>query len=249
MRADARSEAVPARWLSGSGPGPVPAALPGLGSPAGWGAGWGARAGAGSGAGSGDAPGSLDVAPGPGTPAGHALAYVQRLVRPAPTVSRSVDGTGRGGSWPESVRDPEPGDAPGPSWEPGRAPSTVTGGSAQPSRPTPAAYAVQRWTTPAARTAPAGEDPVSAPVATRPAEPVAPSAAVVQRDAEPEPAATEAVGQRAPSSAPSVATSVASGGAAPNLDELVRRLYEPLAARLRAELWLDRERSGRSLTR
>ena len=33
----------------------------------------------------------------------------------------------------------------------------------------------------------------------------------------------------------------------PNLDELARRLYEPLSARLRAELWLDRERTGRSL--
>lgn len=29
-----------------------------------------------------------------------------------------------------------------------------------------------------------------------------------------------------------------------NLDELAERLYEPLSARLRAELWLDRERSG-----
>jgi hypothetical protein len=34
-----------------------------------------------------------------------------------------------------------------------------------------------------------------------------------------------------------------------NLDELARRLYEPLSARLRAELWLDRERSGRTLSR
>lgn len=29
-----------------------------------------------------------------------------------------------------------------------------------------------------------------------------------------------------------------------DLDELAERLYEPLSARLRAELWLDRERSG-----
>jgi hypothetical protein len=29
-----------------------------------------------------------------------------------------------------------------------------------------------------------------------------------------------------------------------DLDELARRLYEPLTARLRAELWLDRERAG-----
>ena len=35
----------------------------------------------------------------------------------------------------------------------------------------------------------------------------------------------------------------------PDLDELARQLYGPLSALLRAELWLDRERSGRSLTR
>ena len=34
------------------------------------------------------------------------------------------------------------------------------------------------------------------------------------------------------------------GGPAANLDEMARRLYEPLAARLREELWLDRERAG-----
>jgi len=39
------------------------------------------------------------------------------------------------------------------------------------------------------------------------------------------------------------------GAAASQLDELARRLYEPITARLRAELWLDRERTGRSLTR
>ena len=35
----------------------------------------------------------------------------------------------------------------------------------------------------------------------------------------------------------------------PDLDELARRLYAPMSALLRAELWLDRERSGRSMTR
>ncbi|RYP83278.1 hypothetical protein EKO23_19650 [Nocardioides guangzhouensis] len=34
----------------------------------------------------------------------------------------------------------------------------------------------------------------------------------------------------------------------PDIDELARRLYGPVTAMLRAELWLDRERSGRSLT-
>ena len=37
----------------------------------------------------------------------------------------------------------------------------------------------------------------------------------------------------------------APAGAPPtDLDEMARRLYEPLSARLRAELWLDRERAG-----
>ena len=53
------------------------------------------------------------------------------------------------------------------------------------------------------------------------------------------------------SSEPAVAVPVP--GAAPaaaaatpptDLDEMARRLYEPLSARLRAELWLDRERAG-----
>jgi hypothetical protein len=29
-----------------------------------------------------------------------------------------------------------------------------------------------------------------------------------------------------------------------NLDELARRLFDPLSARLKSELWLDRERAG-----
>jgi hypothetical protein len=36
---------------------------------------------------------------------------------------------------------------------------------------------------------------------------------------------------------------------ATDLDELARRLYAPMSAMLRAELWLDRERSGRSIVR
>jgi hypothetical protein len=49
------------------------------------------------------------------------------------------------------------------------------------------------------------------------------------------------------SSAPPLATSApppAGGGSSVDLDEMARRLYEPLTARLRAELWLDRERAG-----
>jgi hypothetical protein len=29
-----------------------------------------------------------------------------------------------------------------------------------------------------------------------------------------------------------------------DLDELARRLFDPLSARLKSELWLDRERAG-----
>ena len=47
--------------------------------------------------------------------------------------------------------------------------------------------------------------------------------------------------------APAPSASPAPAGAATpptDLDEMARRLYEPLSARLRAELWLDRERAG-----
>jgi hypothetical protein len=48
-----------------------------------------------------------------------------------------------------------------------------------------------------------------------------------------------------PTAAPAPAAGPATtAGSAANLDEMARRLYEPLAARLREELWLDRERAG-----
>jgi len=55
-----------------------------------------------------------------------------------------------------------------------------------------------------------------------------------------------------PPSEPTAAVPAPSGSPAPagaatpptDLDEMARRLYEPLSARLRAELWLDRERAG-----
>ena len=55
--------------------------------------------------------------------------------------------------------------------------------------------------------------------------------------------------QRHPSRGPVGGTgSDRAGPAAPmsgaELEEMARRLYEPLSARLRAELWQDRERSG-----
>jgi hypothetical protein len=57
----------------------------------------------------------------------------------------------------------------------------------------------------------------------------------------PEPASETATS--GPVSTPSP-PSAAGTTSATDLDELARRLYEPLSARLRAELWLDRERAG-----
>jgi hypothetical protein len=45
-------------------------------------------------------------------------------------------------------------------------------------------------------------------------------------------------------SAPAAAAAAPGAAAGPDVDELVRRLYEPLAARIKAELRLDRERAG-----
>jgi hypothetical protein len=70
------------------------------------------------------------------------------------------------------------------------------------------------------------------------------SSPTVQR--EPEVAAPSP--EPAPTAAPAATTISASAAAGPapsqDVDELVNRLYDPLAARLRAELWLDRERAG-----
>jgi hypothetical protein len=65
------------------------------------------------------------------------------------------------------------------------------------------------------------------------------SAPAVQREADDAPAASE------PAPAAAAAPSAAAPGAGgQNIDDLVRRLYDPLAARIKAELWLDRERAG-----
>jgi hypothetical protein len=67
----------------------------------------------------------------------------------------------------------------------------------------------------------------------------------------------EASGAPAPETPSAVGVASALGSTAPtpakpggtDMDELARRLYAPMSALLRAELWLDRERSGRSMTR
>ena len=94
-----------------------------------------------------------------------------------------------------------------------------------------------------------GSDPGgSAPTAAAPAHEVGTRTITfpaVQREPEPEPAS-----QAPPPSAPAAAETTAAAAApaaapqATDVEEMVNRLYDPLAARLRAELWLDRERAG-----
>ena len=76
----------------------------------------------------------------------------------------------------------------------------------------------------------------------------APASAVVQREPdEAPPAASEAAAPESAATAPAATPPAGAAGAGPSateLEEMARRLYEPLSARLRAELWLDRERAG-----
>ncbi len=86
--------------------------------------------------------------------------------------------------------------------------------------------------------------PVEPPVppAPPPAEPVTPAPAslpAVQREAE----TTPGPGPE-PGPTPTTPGAVAVGPGGVNLDELAKRLYGRLSSQLRAELRLDRERSG-----
>jgi hypothetical protein len=72
--------------------------------------------------------------------------------------------------------------------------------------------------------------------------------AAIQRSAETEvqpagepPGSASAAGSSAAPAAPAGPAAPLSGA---ELEEMARRLYEPLSARLRTELWQDRERSG-----
>jgi len=86
-------------------------------------------------------------------------------------------------------------------------------------------------------------------VPTEPTVPTVPTTTVQRAEGDGDAAAPAAAS--APTSAPAAAPATAAGPAKPgtDLDELARRLYGPLTALIRAELWLDRERSGRSLAR
>ena len=76
------------------------------------------------------------------------------------------------------------------------------------------------------------------------------AAPVLQRETDSATPSPEPAPEPAPASAPTpamgaVTTAAPAGvGHGGDVDELVNRLYDPLAARLRAELWLDRERAG-----
>jgi hypothetical protein len=66
----------------------------------------------------------------------------------------------------------------------------------------------------------------------------------VQRETEAASPSPEAAPAAAPAPAPTAAPAASGPAPGGDVDELVNRLYDPLAARLRAELWLDRERAG-----
>jgi hypothetical protein len=72
-----------------------------------------------------------------------------------------------------------------------------------------------------------------------PSAPAADASAPVQR----EPAPGGPAAATATSTTPSGPVAAGAAGSV-NTDELATRLYEPLVARIKAELWLDRERAG-----
>jgi hypothetical protein len=76
---------------------------------------------------------------------------------------------------------------------------------------------------------------LSSAASPQPAEPTAALTVPPGETAAPPAAAAPAAAPGAPATA---------GVAAAQLDEMARQLFEPLSARLRAELWLDRERAG-----
>ena len=79
------------------------------------------------------------------------------------------------------------------------------------------------------------------PAGADPRTPAGAAGPPVQRAAESAPAAESP----APAPAPAGAGAGAAAGAPEvNLDDLAQKLFDPLSARLKAELWLDRERAG-----
>jgi len=81
------------------------------------------------------------------------------------------------------------------------------------------------------------------PPGDHPGEPHAVSEPSVQRDAAPVSTGDGPVVAAAPGAAAAAPAGAPAVGSA-DIEELARRLFDPLAARLKAELWLDRERAG-----
>ena len=71
-----------------------------------------------------------------------------------------------------------------------------------------------------------------------------PNTTSLQRVADGQAPAGDASTAAALSPTPAVSAPGAPAGAGVDIDDLARRLFDPLSARLRAELWLDRERAG-----
>jgi hypothetical protein len=66
----------------------------------------------------------------------------------------------------------------------------------------------------------------------------------IESEADPVPSVQSVPEHSSPERGSPAPAAAAAANAPADVDELVGRLYEPLAARLRAELWLDRERAG-----
>ncbi len=89
-------------------------------------------------------------------------------------------------------------------------------------------------------------EPVSrlAPEAVTAADAPWPSGAVLQRDSETSELSLGDHSASMTAAAPTAEVPAARGAIDVDIDDLARRLFDPLSARLRAELWLDRERAG-----
>jgi hypothetical protein len=85
----------------------------------------------------------------------------------------------------------------------------------------------------------APEMPIPAAEVQREVDTTTPAATDLAVDAAPAPISVAAPTSPAPSAA-----TTAGPAAGVDLEEMARRLFDPLSARLRAELWLDRERAG-----
>ncbi len=133
---------------------------------------------------------------------------------------------------------------------------TMPGPPAMPVAPAPAAtpmvqrsfaamFAGSSGSTGGTAGSPAAENPGFTTVQLQPASEPPPAATPESATAPaPEPMPEPTPPPAAGAAAATAGAAPTAGAAAADLDEMARRLFEPLSARLRAELWLDRERAG-----